>query len=174
MTAEIITLPYSVTRRANSRKPRRSKNGTPEERAAKSAPPAAILDMDDDRLDGRRRGIGKKHSGDNPLRAMFLAMQDSVTIVGKVVYRRHGFDPSTLSPSVRREWQATLRDGAKQARSIADEFDGAIRALGGSPPKVATTLEFFKAMKAALIAEFNAGKSLDQIFDRLEREAAVR
>ncbi|MHC2251215.1 hypothetical protein ACVILK_000907 [Bradyrhizobium embrapense] len=35
--AEIKTLPYTVTRRAHARKPRRSKNGTPEERAAKSA-----------------------------------------------------------------------------------------------------------------------------------------
>jgi hypothetical protein len=34
MTAEIIKLPYSVTRGAFSRKPRASKNGTPEERAA--------------------------------------------------------------------------------------------------------------------------------------------
>ena len=37
MSAKIINLPYSVTRGAFSRKPRRSKNGTPEERAAKAA-----------------------------------------------------------------------------------------------------------------------------------------
>lgn len=37
MTAEIIGLPYKVTRRLHSRKPRNSKNGTPEERAAKAA-----------------------------------------------------------------------------------------------------------------------------------------
>jgi hypothetical protein len=41
MTAEIIKLPYNVTRGAFSRKPRRSKNGTPEERAAKATDPAA-------------------------------------------------------------------------------------------------------------------------------------
>lgn len=35
--AEVSALPYSVTRRIHSRKPRRSKNGTPEERAAKEA-----------------------------------------------------------------------------------------------------------------------------------------
>jgi hypothetical protein len=33
--AEIKTLPYSVSRRAHSAKPRRSKNGTPEERAGR-------------------------------------------------------------------------------------------------------------------------------------------
>jgi hypothetical protein len=37
MTAEIIKLPYNVTRKLHSRKPRRSKNGTPEERAANAA-----------------------------------------------------------------------------------------------------------------------------------------
>lgn len=37
MTAEIITLPYSVTRKLHARKSRKSKNGTPEERAAKAA-----------------------------------------------------------------------------------------------------------------------------------------
>jgi hypothetical protein len=37
MTAKIIGLPYKVTRRLHSRKPRNSKNGTPEERAAKAA-----------------------------------------------------------------------------------------------------------------------------------------
>lgn len=45
MTAEIIRLPYSVTRGAHSRKPRRSKNGTPEERAARASPAAPILEM---------------------------------------------------------------------------------------------------------------------------------
>ena len=37
MTANIIKFPHSVSRRAHSRKPRRSKNGTPEERARQAA-----------------------------------------------------------------------------------------------------------------------------------------
>jgi hypothetical protein len=41
MTAEIVKLPYSVFRRVIARRPRRSKNGTPEERAAKAAAPTA-------------------------------------------------------------------------------------------------------------------------------------
>ena len=40
--AQIIKLPYSVTRGAHSRKPRRSKNGTPEEREAKRTPAASV------------------------------------------------------------------------------------------------------------------------------------
>jgi hypothetical protein len=45
MTAEIIKLPYNVTRGAHSRKPRRSKNGTPEERAAKAGQPATVTTL---------------------------------------------------------------------------------------------------------------------------------
>jgi hypothetical protein len=41
---EIINLPYSVTRRIHARKPRRSKNGTPEERAART-PAAAPTEL---------------------------------------------------------------------------------------------------------------------------------
>lgn len=40
MTANIIKFPYSVSRRAHSRKPRRSKNGTPEQRARHAVAPA--------------------------------------------------------------------------------------------------------------------------------------
>jgi hypothetical protein len=43
MSAEIVKLPYSVTRRWHSKKQRRSINGTPEERAAKAAAEAAAL-----------------------------------------------------------------------------------------------------------------------------------
>lgn len=35
MDSNVIKFPYSVSRRVHSRKPRRSKNGTPEERADK-------------------------------------------------------------------------------------------------------------------------------------------
>jgi hypothetical protein len=42
MSAEIIKLPYSTTRRAHARRPRCSKNGTPEERAVASAMEAEV------------------------------------------------------------------------------------------------------------------------------------
>lgn len=41
MKSNVIKFPYSVSRRAHSRKPRRSFNGTPEQRAAKAAAIAA-------------------------------------------------------------------------------------------------------------------------------------
>jgi hypothetical protein len=47
--AEIFKFPYDTSRRVHSRKPRRSKNGTPEERAAKEAaiqrPAGAVIDL---------------------------------------------------------------------------------------------------------------------------------
>jgi hypothetical protein len=43
MTGIIYKFPYNVSRRVHSRKPRRSKNGTPEERAAKAGAAAAEL-----------------------------------------------------------------------------------------------------------------------------------
>jgi hypothetical protein len=39
----VVKFPFDVARGAHSRKPRRSKNGTPEERAAKAASAAAAL-----------------------------------------------------------------------------------------------------------------------------------
>ncbi|MGY3344697.1 MULTISPECIES: hypothetical protein [unclassified Bradyrhizobium] len=47
--SNIVKFPYDASRRVHARKPRRSKNGTPEERAAKeaqaaaAAPPAATV-----------------------------------------------------------------------------------------------------------------------------------
>jgi hypothetical protein len=47
----VVKFPYDVSRRAHSRKPRRSKNGTPEERAAKAAatqqPAASVIALND-------------------------------------------------------------------------------------------------------------------------------
>jgi hypothetical protein len=48
----VVKFPYSVSRRASARMPRRSKNGTPEERATKEAkaavavlPPATVTQL---------------------------------------------------------------------------------------------------------------------------------
>ena len=49
MTAEIVKFPYSASRRVHSHRPRTSKNGTPEERAARAASakpePAIVTDI---------------------------------------------------------------------------------------------------------------------------------
>lgn len=46
MTATLLKFPYSVSRRAHSRRPRRSKNGSPEQRAA-AANVSAVCEQED-------------------------------------------------------------------------------------------------------------------------------
>ena len=43
MDSNVVKFPHTASRRAHSRKPRRSKNGTPEERATKAVEAAAAL-----------------------------------------------------------------------------------------------------------------------------------
>jgi hypothetical protein len=52
----VVKFPYEASRRLHSRKPRRSKNGTPEERAARetTATPAAVLAFATRELDEAR------------------------------------------------------------------------------------------------------------------------
>jgi hypothetical protein len=61
MTATIFKFPYDASRRPHSRKPRRSKNGTPEERAAALAattqPPADVIEIDPREIEEPRRGL---------------------------------------------------------------------------------------------------------------------
>lgn len=49
MSNNVVKFPYDASRRVHSQKPRRSKNGTPEERAAKEAamqrPVGAVIDL---------------------------------------------------------------------------------------------------------------------------------
>jgi hypothetical protein len=120
MTATIFKFPYDASRRVYSRRPRTSKNGTPEERA--TARPAV------------QPGHDRKpnHEGNTPLRAPFTAVSRTVTLVGKIIYRRHRFDPDKLCEGVRAGFLADLRDGASKARYIADQADMAIEYLTGN------------------------------------------
>ncbi|SHH37820.1 hypothetical protein [Bradyrhizobium erythrophlei] len=119
MTATIFKFPYDASRRVYSRRPRASKNGTPEERAA-SQP---------DRQPGHDRK--PNHKGNNPLRARFTAISRGVTLVGKVTFGRHGFDPSELHYTIRESWLQDLRDCAAHSRFITGEIEEAIKRLGG-------------------------------------------
>jgi len=114
MSENIIKFPFDVSRRAHARRPRWSKNGSPEERAnaRQAAEPSA-----------------RSHIGNNPLREQHTGVSASVTIVGKVLHRRHHFDPSTLDPAVGAEWLRELCLGAERARYVACEIDKAIEAI---------------------------------------------
>lgn len=58
MESNVVQFPYSASRRAHSRKPRKSKNGTPEERAARAAaataPSATVTEIRERNVEKRR------------------------------------------------------------------------------------------------------------------------
>jgi hypothetical protein len=110
MTAEIVKFPYSASRRVHSKKPRRSKNGTPEERAGKAAEleatPADIVSMSHVRahseVDGRKlRG--------SPLRDCIGTISFGATVVGKMHTAGLKGEPlAEIEPEIRKEWLETL------------------------------------------------------------------
>lgn len=83
----VVKFPYSASRRVHSKKPRRSKNGTPEERAAKAAaslPTSAdVVPMADVREQARSEVDGRKLRG-SPLRDCIGAISFGATVVGKM------------------------------------------------------------------------------------------
>lgn len=80
-------------------------------------------------VDRRCRKLNADHNGNNPLRDVFLSVSASVTIVGKVVHRRLGFDPSTLDRTTTEEWLKELRFGSERANRLARKFDEAAEQL---------------------------------------------
>ena len=115
MTNNVVKFPYSASRRVHSQKPRRSKNGTPEERAAKAAatqsPRASIVPLS---VGGSSAAAlcGEK----------ITSISFAATIVGKMCTADlRGQD----LPSDTAGWREELRTGAATARYVADELDKA-------------------------------------------------
>jgi hypothetical protein len=77
MTCEIFKFPYDACRRVHSRKPRRSKNGTPEERAAAAAKPinAAVIPLG--KIPEQRSAQEDKPSLSNFLRSLRAYFEDA-------------------------------------------------------------------------------------------------
>jgi len=88
--AEIFKFPYNASRRVHSQKPRRSKNGSPEERAAKAAalfPTSAdVVPMADAREQARSEVDGRRLRG-SPLRDCISTISFGATVVGKCTRR---------------------------------------------------------------------------------------
>jgi len=125
MSAEIIKFPYSASRRVHSRKPRRSKNGTPEERAvrvtATQGPPARVVP-----LAPHEPAIDRRKLRGSPLREKMTSISFAATIVGKMCTADlKGED----LPSDAAGWLEELRTGASTARYVADELDKAAARL---------------------------------------------
>jgi hypothetical protein len=109
MSAEIVKFPYSASRRVYSKKPRQSKNGTPEERAAKAVasegPPADVVDMSDI----RDSGVDRRQLRGSPLREYISAVSFGATIVGKMYTAGLRGEPlAAIEPEVRAEWLEAL------------------------------------------------------------------
>jgi hypothetical protein len=112
MSDNVVKFPYSASRRVHSKKPRRSKNGTPEERAAKAAAleaaPADIVSMSHVRAQARSEVDGRKLRG-SPLRDCIGAISFGATVVGKMHTAGLKGEPLVaIESEIRREWLETL------------------------------------------------------------------
>jgi hypothetical protein len=126
------------------RKSRTSKNGTPEERAAKFVP--------------SEKSEPCGHS--NPLRAKIVAVSRAATIAGRVNYQSR--DLSRIGPLGERHSQE-LRSAAKEARYLASDFERAAEQLKPSQQSAKaakdgpTFVEFLQGLKTSM-QEFARGR----------------
>jgi len=134
--AEIFKFPYSASRRVHSQKPRRSKNGTPEERAARAAalfPTAAdVVPMADAREQARLEVDGRKLRG-SPLREKVGPISLAVTIVGKMHTAELKGEVLDREAARQDGWMQALQEGAAAARFVADGLDKALGNLVMTP-----------------------------------------
>ena len=110
--SNVVKFPYDASRRIHSQKPRRSKNGTPEERAAKAAallPTSAdVVPMADAREQARLEVDGRKLRG-SPLRDCIGTISFGATVVGKMHTAGLKGEPlAAIQPEIRKEWLETL------------------------------------------------------------------
>ncbi|MFZ1173564.1 MAG: hypothetical protein WAO01_20470 [Bradyrhizobium sp.] len=127
--SNVVKFPYSASRRVYSKQPRRSKNGTPEERAAKAAaalPPSADIVA----LGAAQWLVGDRRKlRGNPLREQVAPISFAVTVVGKLYTADLRQEPLDFDAAEIEGWVHTLRTGAHSARFVADELDKAVERL---------------------------------------------
>ena len=133
MTSNVVKFPYDACRRVHSQKPRRSKNGTPEERAAKAAalcPTSAdVVPMADAREQARSQVDGRKLRC-SPLRDHAAAVSFGATVVGKMHTAGLKGEPLAEIPSeTRKEWLETLDRAEEAMCTIAVGFERAMDTL---------------------------------------------
>ena len=134
--SNVVRFPYSACRRVHSRKPRRSKNGTPEERAARTAAeasklvPAAIVDLSKMMAEAPADKVDRRKLRSSPLREKVGPISFAVTVVGKLTTADLRKEPLDMDAAESEGWIHTPRTGANAARFVADELDKAAERLG--------------------------------------------
>ena len=133
MSAEIIKLPYNVTRGAFSRMSRKSKNGTPEERAAKAAAtqraPADVVAFSVVASAPTAPPIDRRKLRGNPLRDKVTPISFAATIVGRMYTADLRAEPIDLNTALDEQWASTLRAGIDAAKFAACELEKAAQRL---------------------------------------------
>jgi hypothetical protein len=133
MTSNVVRFPYSASRRVHSQKPRRSKNGTPEERAAKAAalfPASAdVVPMADARAQARSEVDGRKLRV-SPLRDCIGTISFGATVVGKMHTAGLKGEPlAAIEPELRKEWLETLESAFRALWTVGTGIAQAMNTL---------------------------------------------
>jgi hypothetical protein len=133
MNDNVIRFPYDACRRVHSRKPRRSKNGTPEERAAKVATlettPADVVPMSRGRAQAHSEVDGRKLRG-SPLRDCIGTISFGATVVGKMHTAGLKGEPlAAIQPEIRKEWLETLDRAFEALATISVGLTQAMKTL---------------------------------------------
>jgi hypothetical protein len=133
MSNNVVRFPYSASRRVHSQKPRRSKNGTPEERAARAAalfPTSAdVVPMTDARALARSEVDGRRLRG-SPLRDYVGAISFGATVVGKMHTAGLKGEPlAAIEPEIRKEWLETLDRAVEAMCTVGTGIAQAMKTL---------------------------------------------
>jgi hypothetical protein len=133
MASNIVKFPYSASRRVHSKKPRRSKNGTPEERAAKAAAleatPADVVSMSRIRAQAHSEVDGRKLRG-SPLRDCIGTLSFGATVVGKMHTAGLKGEPlATIQTEIRKEWLETLDRAFEALATVGTGLAQAMKTL---------------------------------------------
>jgi hypothetical protein len=133
MTSNVVRFPYSASRRVHSKKPRRSKNGTPEERAAKAAEletaPADVVSMSRVRAEAHSE-VDRRTLRGSPLRDCIGAISFGATVVGKMHTAGLRGEPlAAVQTEIRKEWLETLNRAVLALWTVGTGLAQAINTL---------------------------------------------
>lgn len=131
--SNVVKFPYTRSRRAHCKKPRCSKNGTPEQRALKAAAslttPADVVTISQIRQQAHSQIDRRKLRG-SPLREFVSAIAFGATVVGKMHTAGLRGEPlAAVDAETRKEWLETLDRAEGAMIAVAIGFEKATETL---------------------------------------------